>query len=69
MNFTNNKLFIESPKGVHIIYDKTARQFIPTHSFDYKAILGLDKPMGRVKARTYVWSSSQNCHVVHHPKF
>jgi len=69
MTVINNKLFIAHPHGVRILHDASARQFIPTHSFDYAAILGLDKPMRRVKAHTYVWSSSQHCHVVRHPKF
>jgi len=69
MTIKNDKLFISTPKGVHILHGPDARQFIPTRSFDYNAILGLDKPKNRVKALTYVWSSSQNCHVVHTPKF
>lgn len=48
----NGKLFIPHPQGVRILHDASARQFISTRSFDYNEILGLNKPMVRVKALT-----------------
>lgn len=71
MTTQNNTTFIHTPAGVNIIYDKSARQFIPNSHFDadrINAILGLDKPKARIKALTGVWNSKQNCHVVRYPK-
>jgi len=62
MTIKNDKLFISTPKGVHILHGPDARQFIPTRSFDYNAILGLDKPKNRVKALTAP-TSPKNCRI------
>jgi hypothetical protein len=62
MTIKNDKLFISTPKGVHILHDASARQFIPTRSFDYNAILGLDKPKNRVKALT-AHTTPKNCRI------
>ena len=65
----DNKLFIHTRRGVQIIYNAgtkhTARRFISKNFFDYDKILGLDQPKKRLAARTRVWDSPQNCHVVH----
>lgn len=58
----NNKQFVDHPDGVKIIHDKSASQFLPTAHFDYNAILGLDKPMNRVKALTAP-TSPKNCRI------
>ncbi len=46
---------IASPKGVFLIYDKSARRFISNTWYDAEEIskiLGLDKPKNRIKSLT-----------------
>lgn len=66
----NNKTFEPFLNGVRIVHgEEGVRRFMSSSSFDYNEILGLNKPMGRVKALTGSWSSTQNCHIVRVPKF
>lgn len=49
------QLIIPSPKGVFLIYDKSARRFISKRWYDTETIneiLGLNKPKNRIKSLT-----------------
>lgn len=52
---TTAQLIIPSPKGVFLIYDKSARRFISNTWYgteEIGKILGLDKPKNRIKSLT-----------------